>query len=217
MANTAPRRIQSAESTSEAKQNLYALEKTVGRRDDSGKWKLQKLKPRHIAMAAASWEGWSNKRIAEEFGISTHTVSRVLSDPLVEEYLQTLYLGAAQELRGLIPSVIEAVRELVQEEADPELKMKAIDRFEKLYKLFTPEGREAGKGGVNMSLSISQNNASEGDETARQSAVDKLAEKLEALSDKMDGKSTDIVEGDVQEAEWSEQDGEESSATSEES
>ena len=127
------------------KDELYQHQKQVGDRRGTGDWCLQSLKPRHFAIIALSTEGKRNKEIAEKLGLSEGTVSRILNDPLVEEYVHRIYHGLEQEMRGLAFLAIDAIREILNYSGDRELKLKAVDRFEHLFKTFTKEGREAAK------------------------------------------------------------------------
>lgn len=116
----------------------YELDKRVGKRDISGRWQLQELKPKHCRMIAAHMEGVSNIEIAAMFDVTETTISRVLNDPLALQLIQTLEKGLTSELRGLLKLAIAALREAMSQ-ADTDTKLKAIDRFEKLYKLLHPD------------------------------------------------------------------------------
>ena len=116
----------------------YELDKRVGKRDVSGRWQLQELKPKHCRMIAAHMEGVSNIEIAAMFDVTETTISRVLNDPLAQQLIKTLERGLTQELRGLLKLAIAALREAMSQ-ADSDTKLKAIDRFEKLYKLLHPD------------------------------------------------------------------------------
>jgi len=161
------------------KAELYRLQKRIGTRNPKGEWRLQRLKPRHYAIIAMSTDGVSNREIARKLGLSEVTVSRILRDPLIEGTIHQIYFGLEQEMRGIAFSAINAVRTVLRESDDPDLWMKAVDRFERLFKTFTREGKAlVGKGNA---VDISFNFASQG-EDRKADAIDKLVGLLEAAA-----------------------------------
>jgi len=88
----------------------YEREKAVGIRRENGARKLKKLNTRHLSMISMRLQGCSLEQVAQSFGCTVATVSRIMNDPLAQQYLQTVYQDRKQEIDALAGKVIEAVR-----------------------------------------------------------------------------------------------------------
>ena len=180
----------------------YELDKVIGNRDDSGRWKLQKLGPQHRRMIAASSQGVSHKVIAEMLGVTRITVDRVLNDPLAQEYLKTLYAGLEKEIRGLAYMSIAAIREIMESAPNNLTKFQAIDKVEKFYKLLVPEARSGIGGGLNLQI----NNSITNESSETKDAVSRLLDKFGEMNlEKRFSSSENVVDAEIIESEEKEE------------
>lgn len=123
------------------RQALYLAEKVLGKRDQSGRPRLKKLKSKHREMIAAFLEGAGMVEIAEEFGVAHVTVQRVLADPLAKELMAGFHDSYKQEFNQLLPQVTDSIRSGLNA-VDINTRLKAVDRFQKIHRVVNGEQGE---------------------------------------------------------------------------
>ena len=92
---------------------------------------LKRLSQRHKLIIGMHLAGKSYREIATTVGCSTHTIGRIILDPLAQEVIAYYYEGTEEELKALFPKVVEAVRDAL-DNSNIEVKLKGVDRFAKL-------------------------------------------------------------------------------------
>lgn len=108
--------------------NAYQLEKILGRRTKTGALKLKRLSPMHRHIIALHLKAHSNRDIAHFLDINEITVSRVLHDPLAQEYIRTFNDGIDLELSALASLGVDALRRGLQDK-DAKISLKASDQL----------------------------------------------------------------------------------------
>ena len=89
----------------------YQLEKARGERLRNGLPPLKRLTARHIAILNFHLLGKKNFETALEFHIREATVSRIIHDPLGQEYLRAHFQGFDREFDALYGESINVLRE----------------------------------------------------------------------------------------------------------
>ena len=106
----------------------YQLEKLIGKRTKTGALKLKKLKPRHRHIIAMHLMGSPNRDIAFILNIDEITVSRVLHDPLAEEFIALHTRGIEKELEALAGLGVDALRTGLQDN-DIKIRLRASNQL----------------------------------------------------------------------------------------
>jgi hypothetical protein len=111
----------------------YTSEKRLGIRRETGQLKLKKLTFRHRKIIALHIQGFSGEQIAFYMNCTNLTVSKVLNDPLAQSYISAATKDRELELKALLGSAVNVVREgMTKEGLDIGTKLKAVDRYSKL-------------------------------------------------------------------------------------
>lgn len=116
----------------------YTAEKRFGIRRESGALKLKRLTFRHRKIIALHIQGFSNEQVAFYMNVTHLTVSRILNDPLAQEYIGRAAKDRENELKALMGQAVGVVREGLTKEGLPiETRLKAVDRYTKLRQALT--------------------------------------------------------------------------------
>lgn len=89
----------------------YFLEKATGERLPNGLPPLKRLTARHVAILNFHILGKRNFEVALKFHIREATVSRIINDPLGQEYLRTKYQGFDNEFAALYGQSVNTLRD----------------------------------------------------------------------------------------------------------
>lgn len=129
----------------------YAYEKIIGKRRPNGMPNLKKLTPAHKQMISCFVMGMSVNEIAEQFDVAAITVSRVVSDPLAQEYIEEFDDQHKAEFNAMLPLVNEAVRDALRSPGITN-RLKGVDRWAKIHRVMN--GDDAGESGKNKAQEI---------------------------------------------------------------
>lgn len=101
---------------------------------------LRRLSARHKAIITMHLQGKKGTDIARTMGCTAATVYSIIKDPLSQRVIEHFTNGFDSDLKALFPLVIDAVRDGLESQ-DKELRLKAVDRFQKL----TGRGEQRGE------------------------------------------------------------------------
>ncbi len=161
----------------------YERDKLIGKRLPSGALRLKKLSARHMTMIALHLTGkFKAGHIAEHIGCRAITVYRVLNDPLAQKVINDFHSGVMLDLKALAPLAVEAVRDGLTDE-DPDVKLRAVDRFDKLTKTDIEE-----KAGISVNVNFVNN------------VRDRFFEEIRAIADESGIIDVEVEEVDAEPA-----------------
>ncbi len=107
---------------------LYDWQKIIGDRTETGAMKLEKLKPKHKQVIALHLQGISNNDIARVVGYDAAWVCTVLSDPLVQPYIDKFNDMTDREIAALKARATDVFREKL-ESTDERVALAAADKI----------------------------------------------------------------------------------------
>lgn len=174
----------------------YRFEKIIGRRLKTGAFPLKRLGTVHKNVIALHLRSLSNRDIALITGLNESTISRILNDPLAQEVIQLYLSGIDQELQGLAPMAVDALRSGLSSQ-DTDTQLKAADKFFKATGRYAKaeKGGESAEDVLARALArVASENASSLRELTRQAPTRMLegkAQDVEYVEGNSNGKEPD--------------------------
>lgn len=147
----------------------YQFEKVIGRRTKTGVKKLKELRPIHQHIIAMYLQGMKCVEIAQQMGCSLATVHTVIHDPLAQGIIVAARDGYWQELEGMFPLVLDALRDGLQN-GSIQLRLQAAAQWSKMT------GNQQADTQVNIHMGVVQE--------SREKLVSAIAEMKARLAEK---------------------------------
>ena len=119
------------QTVAENKGLTYEEEKANGIRLSNGAKRLQSLKPVHFKIISLFMDGKKNVEIARACCMTQATVSRILSDPLVEQEMASLMERQQKRLNLMSEKAVDAVEDALDHE-NIGMRLRGVDRYTKL-------------------------------------------------------------------------------------